>query len=403
MVGFVDALKNAARSAACSVGEASASLFPKPPGLDLLGFGKAAFAFRDNFIRNFCNDEPPPPPSPFTGGQCPVKYRVRVEWTGTNRVTETPVDGFVEGDYWGPILGVRTQKPSDTYFPDGGDCYLKCYGRATDTTPLPVPLEFKISELFYDDLNFYIASVTRLDGQPDNCGDPPPVIAPYNPGDFTIDTDINYTNNDGIDITIPVVGVVGVAFVDADLNLNVPVSFTFSPNFNFDPTFTYNIDVNLNLGGGDDKISPPYVPPDKPYRPGPPGSDSPSDYLPGDDVPTPPTDTPDPPAPDPDEPKARVIRGVLVTVTEISPDAKPTQIGQGDNPDIFAPALGYVSFQIRLGNGSGGWTSDIPVKNIRNLIPCPWGGGALSVKGTPTLGVVWTLTPIYALPDEEFR
>lgn len=403
MVGFVDALKNAARSAACSFGEASASLFPKPPGLDLLGLGRAAFAFRDNYIRNFCNDEPTPPAPPFPGGQCPVKYTVRIRYNATNPVTELPVTGFYENVWWGPIGGLEVTKPSVTYDPNGSDVALLCYGRGSDSSPLPVQVSFDVASQPWNDTVWFIESITRLDGQPDNCGDPPPVIVPYNPGDFTIDTDINYTNNDGIDITIPVVGVVGVAFVDADLNLNVPVSFTFSPNFNFDPTFTYNIDVNLNLGGGDDKISPPYVPPNKPYRPGPPGSNSPGDYLPGDDVPTPPTDTPDPPAPDPDEPRARVIRGVLVTVTEISPDAKPTQIGQGDNPDIFAPALGYVSFQIRLGNGSGGWTSDIPVKNIRNLIPCPWGGGALSVKGTPTLGVAWTLTPIYALPDEEFR
>jgi len=37
MVGFVDALKNAARDAACSVADISQSLFPEPPGLDLLG------------------------------------------------------------------------------------------------------------------------------------------------------------------------------------------------------------------------------------------------------------------------------------------------------------------------------------------------------------------------------
>lgn len=403
MVGFVDALKNAARDAACSVADISQSLFPEPPGLDLLGFAKRAFAFRDNFSRQFCNDEPPPPAPPFGGGQCSTKYKVRIRYNATNTVINEPVTGFYENNYWGPIGGLVVTKPSVTYNPNGSDVALKCYGRGSDPTPLPVQVAFNVASQPWNDTVWSIESITRLDGQPDNCGDPAPIVPPYNPNDFSIDTDITYTNKDGIDITIPVGIIIAPVKIDADFNLTVPVKFTFSPNFYFDPTFNFNVDVDLNMGGGDDRISPPYVPPNEPPRGTPPSSDDPDDYFPSPSPPDPPTETPDPPAPDPGDPPRRVIRGVLVTVGSISDNAKPTQIGQAENPDIFAPALGYVSFQIRLGNGSGGWTSDIPVKNIRNLIPCPWGGGALSVKGTPTLGVTWTLTPIYALPDEEFR
>ena len=403
MATFTEALKNAARSAACSVADLSQSLFPKPPGLDAFGFAKRAFAFRDTFKRQFCNDEPPPPAPPFTGGQCSTKYRVEVRWTATDPQTGDPLGSFIISDYWGPILGVRTQKPSITYDPNGGDCYIRCHGRGSNLTPLPTPLEFRIGAQPYNDVNYFIFSITRLDNQPDNCGDPAPIVPPYNAPDFSIDGDITYTNNDGIDITIPVGILIAPVKVDANFNLTVPVKFTFSPNFYFDPAFNFNIDVDLNLGGGDDKISPPYVPPDEPYRPTPGPSTDPDDYYPPTSPPSPPPEVPDPPAPDPEDDPAPVIRAVLVTVTEALPTAKATIIGQGTNPDIYAPSLGYVSFQIRLGNGSGGWTSDIPVKNKRNLIPCPWGGGALSVAGTPMPGITWTLTPIYGLADEALR
>lgn len=403
MVSFTQALKDAARSAACSVADLSQSLFPKPPGLDALGFAKRAFAFRDTFKRQFCNDEPPPPSPPFNGGQCGTKYLVRIRYNATNPVTEQPVTGFYENTWWGPIGGLVVTKPSVTYAPNGSDVAIRCYGRGSDPSPLPAQVTFDVASQPWNDTVWFIETITRVDGQADNCGDPAPIVPPYNQNDFTIDTDITYTNNDGIDVTVPVGVVIAPVSVDANFNLNVPVKFTFSPNFYFDPEFKFNIDVDLNMGGGDDRISPPYDPSDPPYRPGPGPSTDPDDYFPPVQPPEPPNDIPDPPAPDEDEPPAPVIRAVLVTVTNISPNAKPTVIGQGANPDIYAPALGYVSFQTRLGNGSGGWTNDIPVKNRRNLIPCPWGGGALSVAGTPTLGVEWTLTPIYALPDEAFR
>lgn len=403
MVDFTQALKNAARSAACSVADISQSLFPKPPGLDALGFAKRAFAFRDNFKRQFCNDEPTPPSPPFPGGQCPTKYLVRIVYNATNPVTGNPVTGFYENTWWGPIGGLVVTKPSETYYPDGSDVAIRCRGRGSDPTPLPAEVTFDVASQPWNDTVWSIQSITRVDGQADNCGNPPPVVPPYNAPDFSIDGDITYTNNDGIDITVPVGILIAPVKVDANFNLTVPVKFTFSPNFYFDPTFNFNIDVDLNLGGGDDKISPPYVPPDEPYRPTPGPSTDPDDYYPPTSPPSPPPDVPDPPAPDPEDDPAPVIRAVLVTVTEALPTAKATIIGQGANPDIYAPSLGYVSFQIRLGNGSGGWTSDIPVKNKRNLIPCPWGGGALSVAGTPMPGITWTLTPIYGLADEALR
>jgi len=68
---------------------------------------------------------------------------------------------------------------------------------------------------------------------------------------------------------------------------------------------------------------------------------------------------------------------------------------QGDNPDILIPAAGYISFYVDIPGTGKGWTLDIPVKNARNFIQCPWEGGAINVKGTPNPQVTFVITPVY--------
>jgi len=95
-----------------------------------------------------------------------------------------------------------------------------------------------------------------------------------------------------------------------------------------------------------------------------------------DDVPTPIT----PPSPIVPEPETRqLLRGVIVTVTNIPDDFG--LIFQEGNPDIYIPNLGYVNFLIATGNVLS-WSVDLAVKNRRCFIPCPWEGGALRVEGT---------------------
>lgn len=220
-----------------------------------------------------------------------------------------------------------------------------------------------------------------MDNQPDTCGDPDPDYEDLEPGDVTINQDITYNNSAGVSITIPVVLVYARANIDATANITIP--FTANINGELEVTGNVNLDgtVNINIGsaGGGDA-------PKDPRK-------SPCDdiALPDGEVDEDPTDSDQPPQPDRDAEK--VIKGVLVTVTALSNERAST-IVQDENPDIYVPSLGHVQFLCRVGETSAAWTSDIPVKNRRNLIQCPWDWGAIDVRGTPQPGVTWQLTPI---------
>lgn len=321
--------------------------------------------------RALCDtDAPPPADPPFTGGQCPgVLYTVS---TRTRfRVNSSGAEGETTPTYFGvpgPVSQSRvTQNGVTSLRITGGDGSIRDglgVNQSTNTI-----------------LFMGVTNIVRQDGQPDNCGSPPPDYPPLTPPDVTIPRDVPYTNSDGVDVTIPVVFVFARAVLDVDANVTIPFTLNLTPTLNI--TGNVNVDgtVNFNFGGGTATTGPKD-----------PRKDDCGDIpQPTGPVPIDPTDSEQPPQPDRE--REEVIKGVLVTVTSLENERAST-ILQSDNPDIYAPSLGHVQFLCRIGQTSAAWTSDQPVKNRRNLIPCPWADGAIDVRGTPQPGVTWTLTPI---------
>jgi len=325
-----------------------------------------------NLWRNaLCDtDAPEPNPPPFAGGQCEgVLYNV------FGFVQSETINGTLPStDNWGVSAfpgAIARRRIREGVF----DRAQIVSSTGAISTVGGVNTDFRRITAFE------ITSITRVDGQPDNCGDPDPEYEDLEPDDVTIDRDITYTNSNNVEVTIPVTFVYARAEIDVDANVTIPFTLNFSPSLNI--TGRVNVDgtVNFNFGGGTTTTLP------KDPRKG----DCGDIPIPDGEVPEDPTDSEQPSQPDRDAEK--VIKGVLVTVTALS-NERASLIVQSDNPDIYAPSLGHVQFLCRVGETSAAWTSDQPVKNRRNLIPCPWADGAIAVRGTPQPGVTWTLTPI---------
>lgn len=342
-------------------------------------FGINAARFLHNQV---CNTPPPAEPDPpFSGGQCAVQYDVTVQITRASGTIQNP---FTVGT-------VRVNGPvGSAGFLSGAGNSTLVFVNASPVGGSP-PGRYSVGSVATnfgggENVNAaYIINIVRVDGQPDNCGDPPPVIPPYTPGSNSVTNNVNYTDEGGNNITIPVVVAFGYAKVDVNGTLNIP--FTL----NLDITPTANITGNFNLNTGDVTYNAgnPALPPANC------GGNS-DDFSPDPDNPPPNSpDNPDEPDPnpDPDKPQTRkLLVGCLVTVSQASGDC--TTLFQGQNPDVFIPDTGLVSFKVSVG-GFVGWTEDIRVKNARQFIPCPWRGGAIDVSGTPRNGTVMTVTPVY--------
>jgi hypothetical protein len=346
-----------------------------------------------DWFRRLCNDEPPnqpslePVPPSFTGGQCPVLYTVNYNVTYDTRsipppniITAPQSVNFV----WGTIKGLRIDRSASLH-------QLVIIGGASGNPGSNVDYgAFAVVPASGQGiLSAEITSVARQDGMPDNCGDLPSTDPPLiPPDDSTTDFPIVYTNNDGIDITVDARFVLGNIQVDVDNNISVPFTLSFAPEFSLslNGTINQNGDVNINYGNPN-------------YNPGGGkcGKRKPDDSVADEDTPETPEDVEEPTLPpEPDEnedEQTGVIRAVIVTTTVVNP--AQSIVFQDVNPDIYIPRLGNVSFLVAVGNKVA-WTDDIPVRNKRHFIVCPWEGGAIDVRGTPAPGNNFTLSKVYA-------
>lgn len=378
MTSFREILTEEITEGICSILETGGNYFDwvdqyQIPGSDV---GRIPI---DIGYRMLCNREPPALPGPpFTGGQCTnLRYTVTVY---LNAVTTTgaPKPGYPTTTVvlvYGAITGteVRVTAGVETMF-------------VTSTTADVYAGNLNVPNEHYTE--HYIVSAIPQGGVPDTCGNPPPVTPEPDPGYREQPINITYQDN-------------------SSTNINLTGNFTFAPpDINIRGELV--IPVRIELGGvtipikGELNINNPVLNLDftnvnypKTTSPNPDCYDSP------DDTPDVPPDVPTPVIPPdrniPEDDTRRIIRAVIVTVTEL-PDGAGV-IYQDDNPDIYIPNLGYVNFQVAIGPSTA-WTIDLPVKNKRNLIVCPWDGGAIAVRGTPRAGVEWTLSPVYALEDE---
>lgn len=378
---FTDALVGGLRDAWCAALATYGNFLDALPD-PLVDSGSVPIARLNRWLyRQYCAKEPPSaPPPPFTGGQCAFNYTVNTSWTRKARVAGSCVTTSVESGtnflVMGPIKGLTTSRSGSNvslqivHGPSGASrTQVYTYADAT-----ACPAEF---------VTYSITSVTPSSGGADTCGNPPIVVPPPTPGYNNVSITINYSPSSGVSISLPVtfkfapvrVNIRGEAYIPINVDIeNAGIFVRGELNINTG-------DISFNFGNrnyGDNE--------------GP----QPDDYRPRDDIPDAPPDVPvditDPLPTAPTTESATVLRAVIVTVSTV-PSTIST-IVQDDNPDIYAPNLGYVQFGIST-KRKVAWTSDIPVKNKRNFIPCPWEGGAQVVRGTPRPGVVWQLTPVY--------
>lgn len=315
----------------------------------------------------------------FTGGQCPVPYSVSISWTRELSVVQPPDGTLLDPrtatvTVAGAIEGLRVNNQ-----PNIAQLFLKHAGTETtiDSFGVTPAGDSRI-------INATITSVTRPDGLPDNCGNPPVTPPVYTPGSNSYTTNVTYNDNEGTEITIPVVIALGYATFNANAEVTIPVNLDFELN----PELNFNAEFNFNTGE---------VTPDirNPSAPRPPSCTDPNGFEPDPTIPSPPPEIPDAESPDtpPDAPTERetIINACIVTVA--APGDNESVIFQDGNPDIYVPALGYVQFKIRVGSTSA-WTGDIPVKCKRQFIVCPWPLGAIDVAGTGRYDNVIQVTPV---------
>lgn len=219
MSEFSDALQGAT----CGLWESAPNRFleatfgglPAPPG-------RNAFV---SMMNDYCNDYPgfvpPTAEAPFDGGQCPVEYDVTAQWTVKRNLTNQVFTASGTSRFLGPINLAGTQTNQG----------LIAGYVSTGQGLQPVTDQFDVNE--WSDFSFGIQGVSRVDGQPDNCGSPP-IRFPGEPqpGD-----------DDGITINIPIEISPGVT-VDVDVELLPDINNVVIP-----VVINNRVVAEINLGG----------------------------------------------------------------------------------------------------------------------------------------------------------
>lgn len=197
----------------------------------------------DSFLRGFwdtiCEDPPPPPTPPFQGGQCcDVIYLVESRWTlydtGGARMAAGIHTGNLAAEVYGAILGVEII--NDPPWVGWGFKSRRCdgtiyFGQRFFTSGNPGSIDFEF------------LSVTRKDGQPDTCGNPPDEWIPLPPP--LTDNELNWT--------FQLIGINNVvnnlSFTFNQLNLEANIAPHFSSSY---------FDIHFSIGGIE--IAPPNSP-----------------------------------------------------------------------------------------------------------------------------------------------
>lgn len=379
---FRDEIVDGIRNAFCSALEIQQNYYGWLGQNPFAVSGRLAEQFFATAYRLACNREPPDQPAPeFTGGQCPgVVYNIIVDIYACVTAGCATDPNYNIGNYTGPISYVR-----GGFQPGSG--WGAFVGVSTGEAFFLLSSAGPTAYTSFDTVNI---RCTRVDGLPDTCGNPPPPVPTPDPGFNQPSINITYTDNSSNDVTLP------VNFIFAPVRVNLKGQFTVPVRINVG-------DIDLQLGGdinlstGDIEIN--FGNPNYNRN----GQPTPDSFTPGNDLPDNPPSVPEPVTPPPidsnNSSTTRIIRACIVTVTEMDSQTV-TLIVQGDNPDIYAPSLGFINFEVAVGQNTA-WTADIPIKNLRQIVECPITSGAIAVAGTPRQGVTWELHPVYAYIEDE--
>lgn len=219
-----DYLRNSANAAA----DAVCNLYQQYPSgiIPSLGDPTGIGAFTDGLLNRLCGPRgktPPPPSSPFNGGQC-VCVNYLVQWT-LNFPGEAPSNG--QTTKTGPIGGIEKRRnPGATLdtigFQYGApECANGFYGIITTGV----------------DASVVINSVTRVDGNPDTCGSLPPTYPKVDVPPNVYSPTFNIGRPGGV-VSVPV----------------TIIPTLIKPSVEFRPEINVKVgpvNVNFNLGGVD--------------------------------------------------------------------------------------------------------------------------------------------------------
>ena len=310
-------------------------------------------SFSRGFMNRLCADKPlPPPPAvSFNGGQCEgVSYRVttnnRVYNTSNcslviNNDANTTVLGPVEGTVFvvdTPSFGTSSCNGLNNAPVDLGRWVLK--SASPDINIIVGAFKDQLDLANPPLSSCTITNITRIDGQPDTCGDPPATYPTTEPtvNDYT--TNITYNTEDGGNLTIPL--------VYAPIDVNFPLNFNFG-----------DINVTIDLGGinfnfGENNPDGTPVPlPDGQEHPLPPPTDDDNRSFKPIPLPPPNLDDYDEDIKLEEDPKEEdvddTLRFVKITLTSIPTNAK-TQFGDGAPNVIYC---GWFEFQAEGYNFNG--------------------------------------------------
>lgn len=208
-----------AKQALSKAADFACQLYKDHPGMvtpfDPFGFGRGIW---DELCQARSPGLPLPPSVPFTGGQCPVVYQIAAVVSYENL---SSTDTFNLGSYWGPIKSVvfTPSVPAVSgYYGKRHDLSIKSHGSGSGAYQQDV---IETVQRPFGNLRLVESiSVSRVDGQPDDCGNLsavyPPVVLPPASRTTNITIDSNNTS-----FVIPTVVILPSA--DIDLNLNVPL------------------------------------------------------------------------------------------------------------------------------------------------------------------------------------
>lgn len=202
---------------------------------------KAAVGILDGICKD--DDEYVPPPQPskqFDGGQCPCGlYNVKVKGRA-NVGTPSETDVTYDQQAYGKIGGIYVKSLGGT--PPSYEMGIQAQGYPSIGCT-PAPIQIPIATGSRESMGtFSVIEVTRIDGLPDNCGDPKPDYpTPYkfdpSPGDLVRNPVVPDSRGRGINLPI---GIVTSPLVSADFEVNVDVGGV---------TFEFNVDkVEFNFG-----------------------------------------------------------------------------------------------------------------------------------------------------------
>lgn len=265
-------LVNGARSAACAIYNG----WPTFAIADPTGLGSLHQAIWDKICPSGGGGPPPliPIAPPIAGGRCEcIEYQIVVARRSqgveqSNIIFNVPgpvtVRGWVGGAI-APLLDYRIEYGA----PDCGG--LQFTNVFANVLREDVRSDYTWAE---------ILSITRVDGQADNCGSQPPIYPPQEPPAPILNPVIPITFAPGF--TIPV----GFVYVKPSLNIDVDgkIGININPSFNIDLAPDVNINIGLSFGGVNINFAPkqrPGQPPSLPPSPAPDPRNPPPKLPPG--------------------------------------------------------------------------------------------------------------------------